>query len=375
MGDICVELDYSKTPKTVANFIGLIEGAQSWIDPETGVISTNGYYNGSFVYQVTNGLVLCGSRTGDGTDGPGYVVQDELDTDLEHDQKGLVSMFPSASWDSNGAQFSITTSSASELDDINTAFGLVVEGLDILDDIAEVALNTNQQPVDDILITNAFITINGTDAQSFSITNQGLPVVEAIPVSISTANGLSLSVDTESTSIQTLRTVAELTEPVVWSELDCHYSSTSNEWVVAISNATDRGFFRAHRIEYTIDNEIPTNITDHIVSLTVTDDDGYESHIYLKPEDDNGGTARYGSNDPDNITFWSYEVDLDNPYNRILYVETDYPDSYLVTLNYKSEDAGRCTLEYEDKADGEEEYSFNGTGTFDGTDYDGGIVQ
>jgi cyclophilin family peptidyl-prolyl cis-trans isomerase len=116
---------------------------------------------------ITNFMIQCGSPKGDGSDGPGYSFQDEFDPTLRHDHPGTVSMANSGP-NSNGGQFFITVANTPWLDDVHTVFGSVVEGMDIVSNIAAVAVDANDRPVDDVVITNAFITRNGTNAMTFN---------------------------------------------------------------------------------------------------------------------------------------------------------------------------------------------------------------
>ncbi len=71
--------DTSLAPRLVANFIRLAEGSTSWHDPVTGQIRNDHFFDGLHFYQPSPGIsVRFGSRTGTGTDGPGYAIQDDF---------------------------------------------------------------------------------------------------------------------------------------------------------------------------------------------------------------------------------------------------------------------------------------------------------
>ena len=71
--------DTSLAPRLVANFIRLAQGSTSWHDPVTGQIRKDRFFDGLHFYQPSPGIsVRFGSRTGTGTDGPGYQIQDDF---------------------------------------------------------------------------------------------------------------------------------------------------------------------------------------------------------------------------------------------------------------------------------------------------------
>ena len=138
MGDIVVELAYTKAPMTSANFVSLIEGNRPWSHPVTGRVTSRPYYEGIIFHRVIpDFMIQGGSRQGTGTDGPGYVFPDEFHPELRHDAQGVISM-ANAGPHSNGSQFFITlTDDASWLDDHHSVFGHVVVGMDTVESIAE----------------------------------------------------------------------------------------------------------------------------------------------------------------------------------------------------------------------------------------------
>ena len=177
MGDVCFELYYTNVPRTVANFVSLAEGTRPWLDPRDGFVKNDPYYNGIIFHRViTNFMIQCGSPKGTGTDGPGYRFSDEFDPSLRHDRPGIVSMANSGP-DSNGGQFFITVKNTDWLDDVHSVFGVVVGGMDVVSNIAAVAV-TGNIPLVDVVITNVFITRNGSAAQAFD----PAAVMPALPV-------------------------------------------------------------------------------------------------------------------------------------------------------------------------------------------------
>lgn len=109
-GDIHVTLFASKTPKTVANFVGLAK---------------RGYYdNLTFHRVIPDFMIQGGCPFGSGRGGPGYRFEDEFDGELRHSRPGILSM-ANAGPGTNGSQFFITHVPTPWLDGKHTVFGCV----------------------------------------------------------------------------------------------------------------------------------------------------------------------------------------------------------------------------------------------------------
>ena len=121
-GEMEVEFYEKDAPKTVKNFIDLIEKE---------------YYDGlTFHRVIPDFMVQGGCPLGTGTGGPGYQFDDEIHPDLKHDAPGKLSMANSGPA-TNGSQFFITHIETSWLDGKHTVFGNVVEGQDVVDQVAQ----------------------------------------------------------------------------------------------------------------------------------------------------------------------------------------------------------------------------------------------
>ena len=131
-GDIILRLEYRKTPMTVANFVGLIEGTKD-SNKDVGVP----FYDGiSFHRVIDNFMVQGGDPDGTGRGGPGYSFPDEIDQSLKHDAPGVLSM-ANAGPDTNGSQFFITHKATPWLNGKHTVFGRVDRGLDVVNAIRQ----------------------------------------------------------------------------------------------------------------------------------------------------------------------------------------------------------------------------------------------
>jgi peptidyl-prolyl cis-trans isomerase B (cyclophilin B) len=137
-GDVMKAELYPETaPNTVNNFISLIK---------------KGFYDGLIFHRVISGFMIQGGcPEGMGTGGPGYKIKGEFSqngfvNNLSHDP-GVLSMARAMSPDSAGSQFFIMHKKATHLDGAYAAFGRVIEGMDIVDKIADVRTDYSDRPM------------------------------------------------------------------------------------------------------------------------------------------------------------------------------------------------------------------------------------
>lgn len=160
-GTIKIELYPKYAPNTVANFVNLVE---------------SGFYNDNTFHRLVPGFVLQGGDPdGDGTGGPGYTIKGEFSENgyvkntLKHD-KGVVSMARTNMPNSAGSQFFIvlddTETVHASLDNKYAAFGKVIEGMDIIENIeknATVEDNQTGKLKKNITIKNATVDTFGKE--------------------------------------------------------------------------------------------------------------------------------------------------------------------------------------------------------------------
>ena len=121
-GEFTVDLFEKDAPTTVNNFVFL---------------AREGFYDGVAFHRVIPGFMAQGGDpTGTGTGGPGYRFQDEFSPNLRHDKPGILSMANSGPG-TNGSQFFITFVPTPHLNDAHSVFGVVTEGMDVVNAIPE----------------------------------------------------------------------------------------------------------------------------------------------------------------------------------------------------------------------------------------------
>ena len=123
-GTMLIDLYANETPIAVANFTKLAK---------------EGFYNGiKFHRVIPDFMVQGGDPTGTGAGGPGYTIQCETRAEKQRHDKGVLSMAHRGP-NTGGSQFFIchNRSNTAHLDGVHTAFGQVIEGLDVLDTIRQ----------------------------------------------------------------------------------------------------------------------------------------------------------------------------------------------------------------------------------------------
>lgn len=144
--EIKIELYPDYAPNTVANFIDL---------------ANSGFYDGVIFHRVINGFMIQGGDPeGDGRGGPGFTIRGEFannhfDNPLSH-TRGVISMarqgnpyFPERAYNTAGSQFFIMHEDGPYLDGDYAAFGEVIEGMDVVDEIAMTDTDSQDRPLND----------------------------------------------------------------------------------------------------------------------------------------------------------------------------------------------------------------------------------
>ena len=144
-GEMIVELYPDKAPKTVENFLGLVK---------------SGFYSGLIFHRVIAGFMIQGGDpNGTGTGGPGYHIKGEFSSngfkqnDIAH-VRGVLSMARAMAPDSAGSQFFVMHEDADYLNGQYAAFGKVIEGMEVVDEIATVKTDWHDRPYEDQKMKN-----------------------------------------------------------------------------------------------------------------------------------------------------------------------------------------------------------------------------
>ena len=135
-GVMKAELYPELAPNTVNNFISLVK---------------KGFYDGLIFHRVIPGFMIQGGDPdGRGTGGPGYCIKGEFNINgfnnpLLHD-RGVLSMARTMAPNSAGSQFFVMHENSPHLDGQYAAFGKVIEGIEIVDEICKVRTDYNDKP-------------------------------------------------------------------------------------------------------------------------------------------------------------------------------------------------------------------------------------
>jgi peptidyl-prolyl cis-trans isomerase A (cyclophilin A) len=162
-GRVVIRLFPDHAPKTVRNFVELAEGGREWQDPSTGQRTTAKLYDGTIFHRVIpNFMIQGGDPLGSGRGGPGYEFADEFHPELQFSRPYLLAM-ANAGPGTNGSQFFITTVPTPHLNRRHTIFGEVIEGADVVDRISNAKTNSQDRPVEDVVIESVTVDRGGTE--------------------------------------------------------------------------------------------------------------------------------------------------------------------------------------------------------------------
>ena len=150
-GVIKCELYPEIAPESVNNFISLIN---------------KHFYDGLIFHRVIRGFMIQGGcPDGTGCGGPGYSIKGEftangVTNDLKHTE-GVLSMARAMHPDSAGSQFFIMHKTSPHLDGSYAAFGKVIEGMDVVNKIAETATDYSDRPLEDQVMESVTVDTFG----------------------------------------------------------------------------------------------------------------------------------------------------------------------------------------------------------------------
>ena len=153
-GDVMkLELYPEIAPTSVNNFISLVNRK---------------FYDGLIFHRVIRGFMIQGGcPSGTGTGGPGYNIKGEFaqngfQNDLKHTE-GVLSMARSMHPDSAGSQFFIMHKNSPHLDGGYAAFGKIIEGMDVVNKIADTPTDWNDKPLEPWVMESVVVDTFGVD--------------------------------------------------------------------------------------------------------------------------------------------------------------------------------------------------------------------
>ena len=150
---IVAELYPHIAPNTVKNFVTLVN---------------QGFYNGVGFHRVIKGFMIQGGcPQGTGMGGPGYSIKGEFrgngfTNNLKH-EAGVLSMARTMAPNSAGSQFFIMHKNSPHLDGQYAGFGRVIEGMDVVDEIANTPVDRGDRPKADQRIKTMTVEKFGVD--------------------------------------------------------------------------------------------------------------------------------------------------------------------------------------------------------------------
>ena len=152
-GIITAELYPETAPQSVYNFIAL---------------ANSGYYDGLIFHRVIPGFMIQGGcPQGTGMGGPGYRIKGEFDSNGFHNPldhtRGVLSMARTMMPNSAGSQFFIMHKAAPHLDGEYAAFGKVIEGMDVVDAIANTRVGFNDKPMQPQIMSKVTVDTFGVE--------------------------------------------------------------------------------------------------------------------------------------------------------------------------------------------------------------------
>lgn len=157
-GNFTAELYADKAPKTVENFVGLLDGKKEFLDPQSGEKKTERYYDGlTFHRVIPDFMIQGGCPLGSGTGGPGYQFEDEFHPELQHNVPGLLSM-ANAGPNTNGSQFFVTVAETPWLDGRHSIFGRVIEGMDVVNQISLTDRDAQDMPSEPVIMEKVYLS-------------------------------------------------------------------------------------------------------------------------------------------------------------------------------------------------------------------------
>lgn len=262
IGDFACRLEFEKVPRTVASFVGLAEGSWPFVDDLAGHTARRPFYDGIVFHRVVPGFVIqAGSPNGLGTDGPGYTFRDEFDASLRHTKAGILSMANSGPH-SNGSQFFVTLAPTAWLNDLHSVFGEVVDGMNVVTNVAQ-----------GDVIAAVTIVRNGAAARAFLPAGQGLPEAMDVPATLEVQPEVVRLNYPRTSNSEVFVYHADRVDAPAWAQLPGQEMlgtapETAPRDVTGVSAGKSAKFYEVVRVQYPDPIHTPASVASKLVKLT-----------------------------------------------------------------------------------------------------------
>jgi peptidyl-prolyl cis-trans isomerase A (cyclophilin A) len=304
LGDFSCELDYTNSPKAVANFVGLATGTRAWLELSTGEVRTNAFFDGLIFFRVSSNLVnQAGSPDNLNTGTPGYSFVDQFSPSLTFNKPWMLAMANSGP-DSNGSQFFLTVVPYTPWNNVYAVFGHVVSGTNVVLAINHVPTDENDKPFTNVVIQHVTIRRVGDAAQAFDSNAHGLPIVTNIPLKLALSGGrVSLTYSNRLYADNRFYSASNITS---WSQnfLGVELTAPSSNSVTVAMDAPQK-FFRFAQIQYPASTFAPKNLLGKTLTLAFTS----QPTATIVFNNSGGGTFKYAGAQGAVTTYtWSQDV-------------------------------------------------------------------
>ena len=257
-GDVTIQLFEDLAPNTVDKIMALVD---------------SGYYDGlTFHRIISDFMVQGGDPNGDGSGGPDFDFDDEFTPELQFTGPGLLAMANSGD-DTNGSQFFITVEPGPyRSGDFNyTIFGMVTEGMDIVEQLSEVPVDTsnNYRPINNAFMTTVTVVNDTEDAVLRLSAEDG--VTGTFDVTVTVTDTVTNQTDTETFEV-TVSADTNNNRPYL-DEIDPIVIDDGQPAVVMIPAIDVEGDAIFYFVESN-DNNITASIDGNTGELTVTPANG-----------------------------------------------------------------------------------------------------
>jgi cyclophilin family peptidyl-prolyl cis-trans isomerase len=334
-GEVIIELQYTKAPQAVANFITLSQGTRKRLDVASGVVTNRPFYIGEKFFRVVNetSFKIAQTGSGNGTNvggGPGYTFKDEFDATLTH-VPYVLSMANSGP-NTNGSQIFLTgNATIPSLNNVHTIFGLVQDSASrVVVDAIHAAGN------DGTTITG--VTFERTDAAALAFDEmaQNLPDCTGLPgeltVTLGTESLYTLSsAQAPGSILQGFRS----TNLATWQKLGQIYQGTGQAGFdnITLDNASlPKAFYNLSLVTYP-DALTPGSYTNRTLTAGLF---GNQTLTFHFDSTGQGGTVVYsGDSSTNTITAVTYSPT--SPYAAAWIIYTNAYNPFRITARWSSD--------------------------------------